>query len=114
MEKKKAQVKLLFIIGCQSSWTNVLESDTENGKSELTEVAETLEKQLSTSAIYGGDLAPILSIVTSTFSRIKAETENDIVSIDDRDDQVRKKHVIGKTKQNSSSNQKKTSIAPTI
>lgn len=60
-------------------------------------MAETLEKQISTSAIYGGDLAPILSIVTSTFSRIKAETENDIVSIDDRDDQVRKK-VIGSLK----------------
>jgi len=52
-------------------------------------VAETLEKQLSTSAIYGGDLAPILSIITSTFARIKTEEENDVVSIDDKDDQVR-------------------------
>lgn len=96
----------MIIIGCQSMWTRQLELNTAKGKIEMTDTAETLERQLgrvqlleaklsTTGAlipvyldgIFGGDLRPILKIVDSTLRRIKEETDADALA-SDRDDQV--------------------------
>jgi hypothetical protein len=79
-----------FISGCQSTWTRQLELIAEKGKVEMTHTADTLERQLTRGALFGGDLESILKIVSSTLTRIKDETANDAQASDDRDDQVTK------------------------
>ena len=88
----------MIIIGCQSMWTRQLELNTAKGKIEMTDTAETLERQLGRVQLdrpllknqvdlFGGDLRPILKIVDSTLRRIKEETDADALA-SDRDDQV--------------------------
>ena len=77
----------MIIIGCQSMWTRQLELNTAKGKIEMTDTAETLERQLGRVQLFGGDLWPILKIVDSTLRRIKEETDADALA-SDRDDQV--------------------------
>ena len=88
----------MIIIGCQSMWTRQLELNTAKGKIEMTDTAETLERQLGRVQLdrpllknqvdlVGGDLWPILKIVDSTLRRIKEETDADALA-SDRDDQV--------------------------
>ncbi len=55
---------------------------------EMTETADTLERQMSRGSVFGGDLDPILNLISATLTRIKAETDNDALATDDRDDQV--------------------------
>lgn len=59
---------------------------------EMTHTADTLERQLTRGALFGGDLESILKIVSSTLTRIKDETANDAQASDDRDDQVTMTH----------------------
>ena len=79
-------------------WTRQLELNTAKGKIEMTDTAETLERQLGRVQLdrpllknqvdlFGGDLRPILKIVDSTLRRIKEETDADALA-SDRDDQV--------------------------
>ena len=77
----------MIIIGCKSMWTRQLELNTAKGKIEMTDTAETLERQLGRVQLFGGDLRPILKIVDSTLRRIKEETDADALA-SDRDDQV--------------------------
>ena len=65
-----------------------MELISDAGKIEMTHTADTLERQLTRGALFGGDLESILKIVSATLVRIKAETVNDARASDDRDDQV--------------------------
>ena len=85
---KQTMIFILSSQGCQSSWTRELETKTEAGKMEMTETADTLERQMSRGSVFGGDLDPILNLISATLTRIKAETDNDALASDDRDDQV--------------------------